>query len=134
MPKNVYELTGLISRNVVVDDELVFPNVQTCIAVVAVIGGQLVGAHVTLGDRGRLSEVADEIQKRGTPTDVYVVGPILPTYNVNSFANFGGQIHICDTQGFIDVRAVRTGGGVDFYSRDTGSATWMPIHHSSFLS
>ena len=64
MPK-VYELTG--SMGGIVEDaaELVFPNVQTCVAVVAVVGSRLVGAHVTIADRRRLSQVAEAVRRRG---------------------------------------------------------------------
>jgi hypothetical protein len=136
MPTMVYELTGSM-RHIEVGDDLVFPNVQTCIAVVAVVGGQMVGAHVTVADQGRMSKVAEEVQRRGTVTDLYVVGPISGTpgfdpYNVNSFANFGGTVHIYDTPGFIDVRAQMAGGGITFSKRPTGGHAWETIPLASF--
>ncbi len=133
MASTVYEITGSM-RNVEEDDELIFPNVQTCVAVVAVVGGRLVGAHVTLADRARLSKVAEEVRKRGIPSDLYVVGPVTSgSYNLSSFANFGGSPHICDTPGFIDVRARIAGGAVSF-ERRSGNGPWTAIHASEFHS
>ena len=134
MPTTVYEITGSM-RHIEVDTELIFPNVQTCLAVVAVCGGQLVGAHVTLGDRARLAAVAAELKRRfGAPNQLYVVGPIHSGgYNVSSFANFGGVPHICNTAGFIDVRAQLIGGAVIFESRPTSGGAWMPIPATDFL-
>jgi hypothetical protein len=133
---NVFELTGTISRNIVADaNELVFPNVQTCVALVAVIGNTMVGAHMTLADIGRVSKVAEEIKKRGAPRDVYVVGPVLPRYNVSSIANFGGRPHLCDTPGFIDVRARIAGGNVTFETKKTGEpdSAYQPRPDTSFV-
>jgi hypothetical protein len=135
MPTTVREITGLM-RNIEVDTELIFPNVQTCLAVVALCGTQLVGAHVTLGDRERLAKVAAELTSRfGSPNELYVVGPIHSGgYNVSSFANFGGVPHICNVAGFIDVRAQLIGGAVTFESRPTSGGAWAAIPAASFLS
>ena len=141
MPK-VYELTG--SMGGIVEDaaELVFPNVQTCVAVVAVVGSRLVGAHVTIADRRRLSQVAEAVRRRGVPTEVYVVGPMfgahnpLGPYNVNSFANFGGnlRVHDCAAGTGIDVR-VRLNRGVTFEKKPHGAAdaTYQAIPLASFV-
>ena len=78
MPTTVTEIRGSM-RNIEVDTELIFPNVQTCLAVVALCGTQLVGAHVTLGDRGRLAAVAAELTRRfGAPN--------APTWSARSTA------------------------------------------------
>ena len=135
MPTTVTEIRGSM-RNIEVDTELIFPNVQTCLAVVALCGTQLVGAHVTLGDRTRLATVANELRTRfGVPNEIYVVGPIHSGgYNVSSFANFGGVPHICNVAGFIDVRAQLIAGEVTFESRPTAGGAWAPIPDASFLS
>jgi hypothetical protein len=135
MAKTVLEIRGSMS-NIEVDTELIFPNVQTCLAVVGLCGTQLVGVHVTLGDRGRLGVVAAELQKRfGNPSDIYVVGPIHSGgYNVSSFANFGGAAHICDMAGHIDVRAQLNAGTVTFESRPRAGGAWTAIPASNFIS
>jgi len=135
MPTTVREITGLM-RHIEVDTELIFPNVQTCLAVVALCGTQMVGAHVTLGDRERLAKVAAELTRRfGAPNQIYVVGPIHSGgYNVSSFANFGGVPHICNVAGFIDVRAQLIAGAVTFESRPTSGGAWAAIPDANFLS
>lgn len=135
MPTNVYEITGRMG-NIGVDTELIFPNVQTCLAVVAQYGAQLVGVHITLADRARLVKVAAEVQQRyGAPNELYVIGPIHSGgYNVSSFANFGGVAHICDLAGFIDIRAQLIGGAVTFESRPTSGGGWVGIPAANFLS
>ena len=136
MATKVLEIRGSM-KNIEIDTELIFPNVQTCLAVVALVGPQLVGAHVTLGDRPRLAAVANELRTRfGIPTELYVVGPIHSGgYNVSSFANFGGIAHICDKPGFIDVRAQLVGGAVTFESRPTkDGGAWTAIPASDFIS
>ncbi len=139
------ELTGSL-RNIVTDDDIIFPNVQTCVALIAVINGTLVGAHLTLINRRNLSAVANKIaaDHPGAITDLYVVGPVLGgpggDYNPSAFANFGGQIHMCLTQCVptgIDVRAVMAGGIVRIYRRpktpgDHGSG-WVLIPDNEFV-
>ncbi|WP_437509572.1 hypothetical protein [Sorangium sp. So ce1099] len=131
MTTTVYELMGSM-RNIAVDDELIFPNVQTCIALVAVAGGQMVGVHVTIADIERMSQVAEAVKRQGTVTDIYVVGPITPMYNVSSFANLGGTLHVHDTPGFIDVRARMVGSTVTFEKRSTAGHAWQEIPITSF--
>ena len=134
MATDVYELTGSM-RNIEVDDELIFPNVQTCLALVAVCGGQLVGVHMTIGDRRRTSDVARELTGRfGNPSDLYVVGPISSEdYNYSSFANFGGAPHLCNIPGYIDVRARMVGGRVEFAQRPMGGGDWTAIPADRFI-
>ena len=117
--RKVYELTGSLS-NIVVETDLLFPNVQTCVAVVAVASGQLVGAHVTLADRGRLLKVAQKLDQlsQGTPT-VYVIGPVRG-YNLGPLTDIG-RVYFHECPGFIDVSAAIVGGAVKFGKRATGS-------------
>ncbi|WP_437624150.1 hypothetical protein [Sorangium sp. So ce1151] len=131
MTTTVYELMGSM-RNIAIDDELIFPNVQTCIALVAVAGGQMVGVHVTIADIERMSQVAEAVKRQGAVTDIYVVGPISPMYNISSFTNFGGTLHVYDTPGFIDVRARMIGSVVTFEQRPTGGHAWQAIPITSF--
>jgi hypothetical protein len=132
---NVYELTGSMS-NVVVDPyELVFPNVQTCLAVIGLSAATMIGAHVTIGDKGRLSQVAAKmVAAAGAPiTDVYVVGPSAG-YNLMVLTN-AGHVRAHQCEGFIDVRARRFGGGLTFEKKPTGAsdAGYMEIPHGSFV-
>jgi len=128
-----YELTGSIS-NLVSDLEIIFPNVLTCVAVVGYVRGALVGAHVTLADRTRLSQVASVMRSRyGTPSQLYVVGPI-GSYNVSSFANFGAPVRVSDMPGGIDVRATLNQGLVEFAKRPAGAGGFEPILDSAFTS
>ena len=55
MSTYVYELRGSMS-NIEQDTDLIFPNIQTCLGVVAVVRGQLVGVHLTMADQGRLDQ------------------------------------------------------------------------------
>jgi hypothetical protein len=130
MASNVYELTGSMS-NLVSDTELVFPNVQTCVAVVAQVGNSLLGAHVTIADRGRLSELGQRFAGN-SPSALYVVGPIFGTYNVSSFANFGAPTRVFDTPGYIDVRARVVGATVEVSTRPSGAVGWTVVPLQSF--
>ncbi|HTN89803.1 MAG TPA: hypothetical protein VL242_39280 [Sorangium sp.] len=47
MTTAVHESTGSI-RNIAVDDALIFPDVQTCTAVVTVAGGQRAGVAIPI--------------------------------------------------------------------------------------
>ncbi len=134
MTTPVYELTGSMA-NIVSGDDLIFPNVQTCVAVACWMGGSFVGVHVTLGDRSRLSAVADAVSHRyGRPSRVYVVGPIFDSYNVSAFANFGCPVSMFGTPGYIDVRASSNGGVPSLATRPTGGGAWTTIPDASFLS
>ncbi|XXY46015.1 hypothetical protein WME91_39035 [Sorangium sp. So ce269] len=53
-------------------------------------------------------------------------------YNVSSFANLGGTLHVSDTPGFIDVRARMVGSVVTFEKRQTGGHAWQEIPITSF--
>jgi hypothetical protein len=120
MASTAYEITGSFG-NIVSDDEILFPNVLSCVAVVCRVGGGLVGVHITLADRGRLSEVATYVMNRyGRPSDVYVIGPVLGAYNVNGFANFDCPIRVHDCSGGIDVRAASSNGSLTFGTRTAG--------------
>jgi len=134
MATQVLEIRGSMA-NIEVDDELIFPNVLSCLALVAVCGGQLVGVHMTINDRGRTSDVARELTGRfGNPSDLYVVGPISSEdYNYSSFANFGGTPHLCNIPGYIDVRARMVGDRVEFEQCPTGTGAWVAIPADQFI-
>ena len=118
-------------NNIEVDIDLVFPNVQTCVAIVAVASGQLIGAHVTLADRGRLLRVAQKMDQlsQGTPT-VYVVGPVRG-YNLGPLTDIG-RVYFHECPGFIDVSASITGGVLKFGKRATGAGGFEEIPLTSF--
>lgn len=116
-----FEITGSFG-NIVADNDILFPNVLTCVAVICRISGGLVGVHMTLADRGRISQVAQHVIGRyGRPSDVYVVGPVLGAYNASGFANFGCPVRIHDTPGGIDVRARTSGGSLAISKSPAGA-------------
>lgn len=132
MASTAFEITGSMG-NIVSDTEVIFPNVLTCVAVACRVGGAFVGAHITLADRGRLSEVLRTITTRyGRVSEVYVIGPVLGAYNVNAFANLKCPIYIHDCSGGIDVRATMSGAPT-FEKRTAGGGSWSPISPAQFV-
>ncbi|XXT21107.1 hypothetical protein WME94_05990 [Sorangium sp. So ce429] len=83
-------------------------------------------------DIERISQVAEAVERQGAVTDIHVVGPIASMYDVSSFANFGGTLHVYDTPGFIDVRARMVGSAVTFEERATRGHAWQEIPITSF--
>ena len=131
MAATAFEITGSMG-NIVSDTEVVFPNVLSCVAVACRIGGGFVGAHITLADRPRLSEVLRTITNRyGRVAEVYVIGPVLGAYNVNVFANLGCPIYIHDCAGGVDVRA-RMDGAASFDTRIAGTGNWSPVEPTRY--
>ena len=123
MASTAYEITGSFG-NIVSDDEIIFPNVLSCVAVACRVGGGLVGVHITLADRGRLSQVVEHVVSTyGRPNEVFVIGPVLGAYNVSSFANFLCPIRVYDTSGGIDVRASISFGAASFATKQAGSSS-----------
>lgn len=133
MTATAYEITGSMA-NIVSDTEVIFPNVLSCVAVACRTGGSFVGVHVTLADRGRLSQVAQQVSSRyGVVSEVYVIGPVLGAYNVSSFANFQCPVYVHDTEGGIDVRATMDGGAPRFEKSIAGANRWSDIPITSFV-
>lgn len=132
MASTAFEITGSMG-NIVSDTEVIFPNVLTCVAVACRVGGAFVGAHITLADRGRVSEVLRTITTRyGRVSEVYVIGPVLGAYNVNVFANLKCPVYIHDCSGGIDVRATMN-GAASFEKRTAGGGSWSPIAPTQFV-
>jgi hypothetical protein len=119
MATTVHELTGSMS-NIARDSELIFPNIQTCVAVVAFGGGGLlVGAHMTIADRSRVEQVAVRVRAKcsSNPREIFVVGPSLATWSLNPFKNSGhATLKTLDASklGFFDLRARLDGGTIEF--------------------
>lgn len=114
----VYELRGSLA-NVERDTELIFPNIQTCMAAIGRVGGNLIGAHMTIGDRTRVAAVAQAVQNKGLapPAEVWLIGPSTNQWDFGPF-KYGGAtiVRVCDasTLGFVDVRATLQGATVKF--------------------
>lgn len=125
----VYELQGNIHNSIKIDGDLLFPNVQTCVAVVAVNGGSMAGAHVTLADRTRLHEVAAALEAAvgGTPS-IYAVGPVDGVYELTGL---GGHVHAFNTPGFLEVRAVLN-GSLEFFVRPIDGDAWQRLDTTLF--
>ena len=130
---NVYELQGSMN-NMVVHNNLVFPNVQTCCAFIGVTPGGLVGAHVTLGDRERLGAVVQRMANDAGAalTELYIVARNYE-YNWNVPAGRVPTHLYVHPGGFVDVSADYAGGIVHVGSRTAGShAAFVPIPLASF--
>jgi hypothetical protein len=124
---HVYETQGNLTRSIKVDNDLFFPNVQTCVAVVAVFGGYMAGAHVTLHDRSRLPAIAEALRAAlGGAGTVYAVGPIGP-YDLSGL----GEVHTLTTPGFVEIRAT-LGVSVELWIRPTGGGDWQRLDGSLF--
>ena len=69
---------------------------------------------------------------------VHFIGPVVGPYNISSFANFGGIIHVCNVElngpPWLDVRALKAGMDISFYRRDTGTMNWTRIPDASFVT
>ena len=118
MATYVYELRGSLS-NVERDVELIFPNIQSCMAVIARAGGVLVGAHMTVGDRSRVAAVAQAVEDKARvkPTEVYLIGPNTKDWGFAPFTYDGtATLKVCDATslGYVDVKASLVGTTVRF--------------------
>lgn len=131
MPTNVYELTGAFN-NIQVDTDLLFPNVLTCVAIIGVGGGNLVGVHATVGDKARMHAIGQRIAHRcpGTPA-IYVVGPVTG-YNLMPLVDYASGVRFFQTDGGIDVRARLDAGTLSIGYGPTGSGDSTQIPLDSF--
>lgn len=117
MPTIVHELRGSMS-NLERDTELIFPNIQTCVAVIGVTaGGVLGGAHMTIGDRNRVAAIAVRLRAicGSNPSEVFILGPGLDGWDLTPFKNGGAStVKALDASalGFLDVHAAANGGSV----------------------
>lgn len=118
MATYVHELRGSLS-NVEKDTELIFPNIQSCVAAIARVGGSLVGAHMTIGDRSRVAAVAAAVENKALarPAEVFLIGPNLGSWDFGPF-KYGGAavVRACDASllGYVDVKATLNGVSVKF--------------------
>jgi hypothetical protein len=129
MPTDVLEMRGgNPTGSIRSDTELTFPNVQSCMALVAVSGVTMAGVHVTLADRNRLGEVVVALRNFiGGDATLYVVGPTTD-YNMPALGNARGFEPHC----YVDVRAHLT-GGLEFYVRPMGGAgAWQRLDMALF--
>ncbi len=124
----VYEMQGNIERSIKEDTDLVFPNVQTCVAAIAVHGGSMAGAHLTLADRNRLGQVGQALLNAlGGDGSIYCVGPI-DGYDLDAL---GGNVSTFRTPGFLEVRATLN-GAVEFFVRPIDGGDWQRLDMSLF--
>jgi hypothetical protein len=101
--------------------------VQTCVAVVAVYGGSMAGAHITLADRSRLGQVALAlVTALGGQGEIYAVGPI-DEYDLTAL----GDVHSFRTPGFLEVRATLN-GPAEFFVRPMGGGDWQRLDGTLF--
>ena len=131
MATRVYELTGSFN-NIQTDTHLIFPNVQTCVAVVGASGGILVGVHATIGDKSRMRGIGERIARLcpGTPT-IYVVGPV-SGYNLMPLVDYASGVRFYETPQFIDVEAKLDNGALSFGTGPVGAGTFTEIPLSDF--
>ncbi len=133
MPTLVYELTGSFN-NIQVDTHLIFPNVLTCVAIVGVGGGTMVGVHATIGDKARMRGIGERMGRRcpGTP-DIYVVGPV-SGYNLMPLVDYAnnGRVRFFESDGGIDVEARYDNGTLSFGKGPAGSGDFTQIPLQSF--
>lgn len=124
---DVFEMRGNIANSIVVDGDLRFPNVQTCVAVVAVHGGAMAGAHVTLADRNRLAAVGQALRAAlGGDGMLYAVGPI-DAYDLGAM----GDVRTFATPLFLEVRAT-INGAVEFFVRPIDGDAWQRLDVTLF--
>jgi hypothetical protein len=127
---------------------LVFPNVQSCVALIAQVpNGQVAGAHLTIGTRIRPDELGDDLTTAFEGcTEVRVIGGISSGKwsNQDLRACCGGlnvQIRKYDTSKHIDLS--QSTGGVNIFAQPGGgsptiywsskkSGTWKQLKQSSF--
>jgi len=118
MATYVHELRGFLS-NVEKDTELIFPNIQSCVAAIARIAGTLVGAHMTIGDRSRVAAVVAAVENKALvrPAEVFLIGPNLSAWDLSPF-KYGGAatVRACDASllGDVDVKATLNGVSVRY--------------------
>ncbi len=133
MASTAYEITGSLG-NVVSDDEILFPNLLSNVAVTCRVGGGLVGANLSLNDRAKLAEFVTYVVCRyGRPSDVFVAGPVLGAHNLNAFASFLCPILVLDTSGGSDVRAKTSNGSLSFALRPNAGAGFSNVSLDRFI-
>ncbi len=131
MATNVYELTGSFN-NIQVDTDLIFPNVLSCVAIIGVSGGNLVGVHGTIGDKARMRAIGQRISQRcpGTP-EIYVVGPV-SGYNLMPLIDYASGIKFYEAGPGIDVRAQLDNGALTISYGPVGSGDFAEIPLADF--
>lgn len=121
---NVYELTGGFN-NIVQDlNQLVFPNVLTCMALVAYDGARLIGVHFTQLDQStaRVQGAWARVQAISAGNhDVYVAGPAWNGSLLTVLHPMAAMIRAGITPSGVDVRATLAGGVVTLEHSPAGS-------------
>ncbi len=128
---NVYEMTGGDAANsIVLDNELIFPNVLTCMALVAINGGQMAGIHVTTLDAERMNEIGAALRAAvGDGARFIAIGPIAP-YNLSALGS--PDVRALCTAGGIDVRFTFNGNEECFLRPNSGGG-WQKLANAVFV-
>ncbi len=139
MATTVYELTGSM-RNIETDAKaLLFPRLQTCVAVIANTSKVLVGMHLTIANKQDLGATINKFREKIPETcAVYVVGAFAH-WEGRTFSEFTAvsqMLYRYDTSphGHVDVLATRGQGyEVDFTFKpqDAAENNYAPISPSS---
>lgn len=118
--------------------ELMFPNIQTCCAVVVNTGYGLIGVHLTKSDSSRFLDIAARIAAKESvdksSSAVYFIGA-LSNYNKtdlrNAFRTISHNIFIYDTSclGYVDLNARKSVGlSVEFKHKPSSAyGPYIPI-------
>lgn len=135
MATTVYELTGSM-RNIETDaNALLFPRLQTCVAVIANTSKVLVGMHLTIANKDNLEATIVKFREKITDTcAVYVAGAFThwPGHDFGEFSSVSGLLYRYDTSvhGHVDLLAKRGQGyEVDFTFKAQGASenNYAPI-------
>jgi hypothetical protein len=118
--------------NIQVGDDLVFPNIQSCVGVFAELGKELVGVHLTVADKNKKDGYDVVVQKflaksKGQrPTEIYAIGAVTNEWHqllrkfgvpVKYFSTQPGKKldpHKVDKSFYIDLRGTKQSGGLKF--------------------
>jgi hypothetical protein len=131
MPTIVEELTGKLGHIETAgnDGALIYPNVQSCVAVAAHAGGTLVGAHVTTGDRRRLGDIRRALENLCPFPTFYLAGHLDRYEDLDAF---GPGARMVKAPGIVDVMVKLVGGQVKVFMRPSvgiaGAASEVGFH------
>lgn len=121
---NVYELT-LGFQNIVQDlNQLVFPNVLTCMAFIAYDGAGLIGVHFTQMDQSvhRIQGAWARVQAiSGGAHDVYVAGPAWNASLLTALHPMAAAVRAAVSPSGVDIRATLAAGVVTVEHSPAGS-------------
>ena len=121
-----------LNDHIEVGDDLVFPNIQSCVGVFADLGTELVGVHLTVGDKNKKDGYDQVVQKflakcKGQkPTEIFAIGAVTNEWHqqlrkfgvpVKYFSTQPGKKldpHNVDKSFYIDLRVTKQSGNIKF--------------------